>query len=98
VPGRPPGHRHGSGTRPAAAEQCSTQNAQGLPTPRAGSEYEDDLRARGADRYVPTDADADFKSSGTSDHVPGLGSQTLAQPGNDMSTRQSISKYLLQKQ
>jgi len=31
-------------------------NGQGLP-PRAGSEYEDDLRAYGADRYVPTDAE-----------------------------------------
>jgi len=29
------------------------QNGQGLP-PRAGSEYEDDLRAYGAGRYVPT--------------------------------------------
>jgi len=57
APGRPPGHRHGSGTWPAAAEQCSTQNDQGLPTPRAGSEYEGDLRARGADRYMPTDAE-----------------------------------------
>ena len=44
VPGRPPGHQHGFGT-PAAAEQCSKQNVQGLPHPRAGSEYEDDLRA-----------------------------------------------------
>jgi len=74
VPGRPPGHQHGCGAWPAAAGQCSKQSVHGLPTPRAGSEYEDDLRARGAD----------FKSSGTSDHVPGLGSQTLAQPGNDM--------------
>jgi len=41
---------------PAAAEQCSTQNDQGL-SPRAGSEYEDDLRAYGADRYMPTDAE-----------------------------------------
>jgi len=30
------------------------QNDRGLP-PRAGSEYEDDLRAYGADRYAPTD-------------------------------------------
>jgi len=29
------------------------QNGQGLP-PRAGSEYEDDLRAYSAGRYVPT--------------------------------------------
>jgi len=57
VPGRPPGHRHASGAWRAAAEQCSTQNDQGLPTPRAGSEYEDDLRAYGADRYVPTEAE-----------------------------------------
>jgi len=81
VPGRPPGHQHGCGAWPAAAGQCSKQNIHGLPTPRAGSEYEDDLRARGAD----------FKSSGTSDHVPGLGSQTLAQPGNDMSTAELLS-------
>jgi len=60
------------------------QNGQGLPTPRAGSEYEDDLRARGAD----------FKSSGTSDHVPGLGLQTMAQPGNDMSTAELLSAML----
>jgi len=80
VPGRPPGHQHGSGTWPAAAGQCSKQCVHGLPTPRAGSEFEDDLRARGAD----------FKSSGTSDHVPGLGSQTLAQPGNDMSTAELL--------
>jgi len=53
VPGRPPGHQHGPGT-PAAAGQCSKQNIQGLPTPRAGSEY-DDLHAHGADRYAPTD-------------------------------------------
>ena len=71
APGRPPGHRHASGAWPATAEQCSTQNDQGLPTPRAGSEYEDDLRGRGAKHYAPTDAeryaatDADFKSSGT---------------------------------
>ena len=58
MPGRPPGHQHGFGT-PAAAEQCSKQNVQGLPHPRAGSEYENglhaygaDLHAYGADRYV----------------------------------------------
>ena len=50
-------HQHGSAwPAPAAAEQCSVLNGQGLP-PRAGSEYEDDLRAYGADRYVPTDAE-----------------------------------------
>jgi len=81
VPGRPPGHQHGCGAWPAAAGQCSKQCVHGLPTPRAGSEFEDNLRARGAG----------FKSSGTSDHVPGLGSQTLAQPGNDMSTAELLS-------
>jgi len=54
APGRPPGQRHGSAwPAPAAAEQCSVLNGQGLP-PRAGSGYEDDLRAYGAGRYVPT--------------------------------------------
>jgi len=54
APGRPPGQRHGSGLPgPVVAEQCSMQNGQGLP-PRAGSEYEDDLRAYSAGRYVPT--------------------------------------------
>jgi len=57
APGRPPDHHHGCGTWPAAAEQCIKQNDQGLPTTRADSEYEDDLRACGADRYVPTDAE-----------------------------------------
>jgi len=57
APGRPPDHHHGCGTWPAAAEQCSKQDDQGLPTTRTGSEYEDDLRACGADRYVPTDAE-----------------------------------------
>jgi len=36
-------------------QKCSVLNDQGLP-PRADSEYKDDLRAYGADRYVPTDA------------------------------------------
>ena len=42
APGRPPDHHHGFGTWPAAAEQCSKQNDQGLPKKRTGSEYEDD--------------------------------------------------------
>jgi len=54
VPGRPPGHQHGCGAWPAAAGQCSKQCVHGLPTSRAGSEY-DDLHAHGADRYAPTD-------------------------------------------
>jgi len=32
TPGRPPDHHHGCGTWPAAAEQCSKQDDQGLPT------------------------------------------------------------------
>jgi len=51
VPGRPPGHQHGFGT-PAAAEQCSKQNVQGLPHPRAGSEYENNLHAAWANRMM----------------------------------------------
>jgi len=54
VPGRPPGHQDGCGAWPAAAGQCSNQSVHGLPTPRAGNEY-DDLHAHGADRYAPTD-------------------------------------------
>jgi len=42
TPGRSPDHHHGCGTWPAAAEQCSKQDNQGLPTTRTGSEYEDD--------------------------------------------------------